>query len=56
MNRYYGHIYNNEQMLNKNVADFTNFDGKTNKRIVQAPGGDGYRNNSIPGPNYNPNP
>lgn len=26
-------------MLNKNVADFTNFDGKTNKRIVQAPGG-----------------
>jgi len=26
-------------MLNKNVADYTNFDGKTNKRIVQAPGG-----------------
>jgi hypothetical protein len=26
-------------MINKNVADYTNFDGKTNKRIVQAPGG-----------------
>lgn len=26
-------------MLNKNVADYTNFEGKTNKRIVQAPGG-----------------
>lgn len=26
-------------MLNKNVADYTNFDGKTNKKIVQAPGG-----------------
>lgn len=26
-------------MLNKNVADLTNFDGKTNKRITQAPGG-----------------
>ena len=27
-------------MLNKNVADYTNFDGKTNKKIVHAPGGD----------------
>jgi hypothetical protein len=27
-------------MINKNVADYTNFGGnKTNKRIVQAPGG-----------------
>lgn len=26
-------------MLNKNVADYTNFDGKTNKKIVQGPGG-----------------
>jgi hypothetical protein len=26
-------------MINKNVADYTNFDGKTNKKIVQAPGG-----------------
>jgi len=26
-------------MLNKNVADYTDFDGKTNKKIVQAPGG-----------------
>lgn len=26
-------------MLNKNCADYTNFDGKTNKKIVQAPGG-----------------
>ncbi len=28
-------------MINKNVANYTNFDGppKTNKRIVQAPGG-----------------
>jgi len=26
-------------MSNKNVADYTNFEGKTNKRIVQAPGG-----------------
>lgn len=24
---------------NKNMADYTNFDGKTNKKIVQAPGG-----------------
>jgi hypothetical protein len=27
-------------MINKNVADYTNFGGgKTNKRITQAPGG-----------------
>lgn len=26
-------------MINKNVADYTDFDGKTNKKIVQAPGG-----------------
>ena len=26
-------------MLNKNVADYTDFEGKTNKKIVQAPGG-----------------
>ena len=26
-------------MLNKNVADYTNFDGRTNKKIVQSPGG-----------------
>jgi hypothetical protein len=26
-------------MLNKNVADYTNFEGKTNKKIVQGPGG-----------------
>lgn len=26
-------------MINKNVADYTNFEGKTNKKIVQAPGG-----------------
>lgn len=26
-------------MSNKNVADYTDFDGKTNKKIVQAPGG-----------------
>lgn len=26
-------------MINKNVADYTNFDGKTNKRIMHAPGG-----------------
>lgn len=26
-------------MINRNVADYTNFDGKTNKRIVQGPGG-----------------
>lgn len=26
-------------MINRNEADYTNFDGKTNKRIVQAPGG-----------------
>jgi hypothetical protein len=26
-------------MINKNVADYTNFNGKTNKKIVQAPGG-----------------
>ena len=25
--------------MNRNVADYTNFDGKTNKKIVQAPGG-----------------
>lgn len=31
--------YNSSNMLNKNVADYTNFDGKTNKKIVQAPGG-----------------
>lgn len=32
-------IYLSGKMLNKNVADYTNFDGKTNKKIVQAPGG-----------------
>jgi len=26
-------------MINKNVAEYTNFGGKTNKRIVQSPGG-----------------
>jgi hypothetical protein len=26
-------------MINRNVADYTNFDGKTNKKITQAPGG-----------------
>lgn len=26
-------------MINRNCADYTNFDGKTNKKIVQAPGG-----------------
>lgn len=24
---------------NRNMADYTNFDGKTNKKIVHAPGG-----------------
>lgn len=24
---------------NKNMADYANFDGKTNKKITQAPGG-----------------
>jgi hypothetical protein len=26
-------------MLSKNVAEYTNFEGKTNKKILQAPGG-----------------
>jgi hypothetical protein len=25
--------------MSKNMADYTNFDGRTNKKIVQAPGG-----------------